>query len=151
HTADVLRELGALARIAPEWSDAAIEAMARIADAAPEPPPWSEVLRLLDEKLLVLDRDGRVLLGEGPGELARRTLSTGKAQPARRVNQTWEEAAYPLFASGQLAGAAEIARDRCDAERQGAELARTERELAAAQARLASAVHMRSLGEVAAG
>jgi two-component system, cell cycle sensor histidine kinase and response regulator CckA len=152
HTADVVRELGALARvIGPD--PRVLEAMARVAAEGPPAPALEEALSLLSEGLVVVDADGAVTLQAGPRpwppELAQRALSTGKPQRARVENL--ESEARPLYQGGALRGAAQVFRDRSEIARLETELQRADRELSALQARLVRSGHLQAMVDVAAG
>jgi CheY-like chemotaxis protein len=151
HTADIVRELAALARVMgpdPEL----LEAMARVAGERPPAAPAEDWLALVEEGLVVVDADGAVTLQSGPQpappELARRALSTGKPQRLTfaRNDQVYESEARPLSR-----GAAQVFRDRSETERLRQELQRADRELSARKERLARSGHLQALAEVTAG
>ena len=152
-TADVVRELGALARVVGA-DPRLLEAMARVAGDPPPQPSPAEALALLSEGLVVLDAGGAVTLASGPQpappELARRALSTGRPQRARlqKDDRLFETEARPLE---RQRGAAQVFRDRSEVTRLERELQRADRELGTLQARLARSGHLQALADVAAG
>jgi CheY-like chemotaxis protein len=156
HTADVVRELGALAKVVGA-DPRILEAMARVAGERTPEVPLGEALALCDEGLVVLDADGAVTLQSGPRpappELAQRALSTDRRQAATivRDDRVYESEARPLRHQGKLRGAAQVFRDRSERTRLEKELKRADRELAALQARLARSGHLQALADVAAG